>query len=47
MTNNLNREFEANLIQTFQALDLIDENKENVNHQPNENLIQQDEEKET
>ena len=46
MTNNLKREFEANLIQTFQALDLIDENKENVNHQPNENLIQQDEEKE-
>ena len=40
MTNILKREFEANLIQTFQALDLIDENKENMNHQPNEKLIQ-------
>ncbi len=47
MSNNLKQEFENNLAHTFQALSLIDENKENMNYQLNEQFIPQTEEQET
>ena len=47
MSNNLKQEFENNLAHTLQALSLIDENKENMNYQLNEQFIPQNEEQET
>ena len=47
MSNNLKQEFENNLAHTLQALSLIDENKENMNYQLNEQFIPQTEEQET
>ena len=47
MSNNLKQEFENNLAHTLQALSLIDENKENVPYQQNEQFIPQNEEQET
>jgi len=47
MSNNLKQEFETNLAHTLQALSLIDENKENMNYQLNEQFIPQNEEQET
>ena len=46
MSNNLKQEFETNLAHTFQALSLIDENKENVNYQLEDQFIPQNEEQE-
>ena len=42
----MKQEFETNLAHTFQALSLIDENKENANYQLEEQFIPQNEEQE-
>ena len=44
MSNNFKQEWEANLIHTLKALNLIDENKENTNYQLGEDGIPQSEE---
>ena len=46
MSNNLKEEWESNLVQTFKALNLIDENKENVNENFDEQICFPTEEQE-